>query len=422
MKVLLLTQYYPPEPLATSLKMAEMAEYLTERGHQVTVVTGFPNYPDGVLYKNYRRKLYQRERVNGVQVIRTFLFITSSRRKFGPRMANHTSFMLSSIYGSLMAGRHDLVYGYSPPLFLGMSGYLVSRLFRAPFVLEVADLWPKAPIYLGILKNPTLIRAAEKLERFVYSKAHHLFFHSHLMRQQVVNQGVPEAKTETYPHWVDTEFFKPVPPDQAAQVRREYGMGDKLVVMYTGNLSLAQGLDTALECAKLLKEKSHDHVLFVFVGGGADKERLVQLSQGYGLDNVLFIPPHPVSAMPGFMSASDILLLHLDKAPHRLGTIPGKLFTYISAGRPVLAGLEEEGADLVKDNWCGVVVEPQNPEAMAQGIMKLANPELRRQMGDAGRRTAVSQFERRKLLDEVEGRLQEIVAEWQRRATPAKSL
>ena len=422
MKALLLTQYYPPEPGTASQKMSELAEHLQGNGHEVTVVTGFPNYPEGVLYEGYRRKLFQQEKVDGVRVIRTFLLMSRRGRSFGPRMKSYLSFMLSSVYGLLRAGRHDLVYVYSPPLFLGVSAYLVSRLHRAPFILDVHDLWPKAPIGLGILKSPALIRVAQKLEKFIYSKAQHVFFYSNRMRQDVLEDGCREEKTEVHPLWVDTDFFKPVTDDQAARIRRDHGMGDRFVIMYTGNLGLPQGLDTAIECARLLKGQGQGRYLFVFVGGGAELDHLQQLSRDYELDNVLFIPPQPVSAMPAFMSASDVLLLHLDKAPFRMGTIPGKLLTYMSAGRPVLAGLEGEAADIVNRTGCGLVVEPRNGEAMAQGVVKLSDPETRRRMGEAGRVAAVTQFERVKLLDELEGRLQEVVAGWRCRSEAAKPL
>ena len=421
MRVLLISHFYPPEPNSAAQKMSDLAQHLAASGHQATVITGFPNYPDGLLHKGYRRTLYQRQQINGVSVIRTFLLTAPRGRMFGPRMKNYVSFMLTSMYGAIGAGRHDLVYVYSPPLFLGVSGYVVSRLFRVPLVLDVNDLWPKAPIQLGILKNPALIRIAQTLERFVYAKTHHIFFYSHGMRQDVVGRGVPKAKTEIHPLWVDTDIFRPVPEEQGAEVRGNYGKGDRLVVMYTGNLGLPQGLDTAIECARILKERGESQVLFVFVGGGADRERLIRLSQSYGLDNVTFVPPQPVSAMPAFMSAADVLLLHLDKAPFRMGTIPGKLLTYMSSGRPVLVGVEGEAADLVRQTACGVAVEPQNPEAMAQGITNLADAELRRRMGEAGRQAAVTRFDRRKLLAEVESRLEEIVACRDRRATPGKS-
>ena len=421
LKALLLTQNYPPEPGSASQKMSELAHHLADKGHQVTVVTGFPNYPDGVLHEGYRRKPYQREQANGVTVMRTFLLVAPRTRAFGPRMKNYLSLMATSIYGGLLSGRHDLVYVYSPPLFLGLSAYALSRMYRAPFVMDLNDLWPKGPIHLGVLRNPTMIRLAEGLERFVYSKADHIFFYSRRMRQDVVDTGVPEAKTEVHPLWVDTEVFRPAPQEEGDRIRRQYGMGDKLVAMYTGNLGLPQGLDTALRSAKVLQDASNDRVLFVMVGGGADQERLTAMREELGLDNVMFVPPQPVTAMPAFMSAADILLLHLDRAPFRLGTVPGKLLTYMSAARPVLAGLEGESADIVRDTRCGVVVEPQDPHAMAQGALDLTDPQTRRRMGEAGRNAAVNLYDRRKLLDDQEARLREIVALRRGRVASAKS-
>jgi glycosyltransferase involved in cell wall biosynthesis len=416
-KILLVSQFYPPEPNSAAQKVSELARYMTERGHHVTVVTGYPNYPDGVLYAGYHRKLRQVETIDGVRVVRTYVSVTTKRRQFGPRMRNYLSFMLSSIWGALRAGRHDLVYVYSPPLLLGVAGYAISRLFGARFVLDVHDLWPKAPIQMGIIRNPTLIRMAEDLERFLYAKADRVFFYSYWMREETVRDGLPQEKSEVHPLWVDTDLFQRAPPEQAAEIREQYALGDRLVVLYTGNLGLPQGLGTAVECARLLAARSVEDVRFVFVGGGADRQRLMDLSQG--LSNVLFVPPQPVSRMPAFMSAADVLLLHLDKAPFRIGTVPGKLVTYMSCGRAVLAGLEGEGARLVQDAGCGVVVEPQNPEAMAQGVLQLRDPELRHAMGEAGRRVAIERFDRRKLLAEFESSLERIVASSRDRAVEA---
>ena len=421
MKALLISQYYPPEVGSAAQKVSELAEYLADNGHQVTVVTGFPNHPAGVVYNGYRRKLYQREKVNGVRVMRTFLLTTAKRRSFRGRMKNHVSFMFSSIFGALGSGRHDLVYVYSPPLFLGFSAYVVSRLFRVPFVLDLNDLWPKAPIFLGILKNPTLIRTAEKFERFVYAKADYMFLYSSNMRREIVSQGVPEAKTEVHPLWVDTEFYKPVPADQAAQIRETYNMGDRMVVMYTGSMGPAQGLDTVINTAEVMQRAGNNGVQFVFVGDGAERASLIQMASSYNLDNVQFVPPQPVNMMPAFMSASDVLVTHLDKAPFRLGTIPGKLLNYMSCARPVLAGLEGESADLVAQHQCGIVVEPQNPEAMARGLMELSDPEVRRRMGEAGRAAAVAQFERTIILKDLERRMREIAAHGRSRSAPAQS-
>ena len=419
MRVLLVTQFYPPEPNSAALKMSDIAAHLAQAGHRVTVITGFPNYPDGVLYPGYRQRAYQREVVDGVTVVRTFVAISRRRRKFGPRMMNYLSFMLTSVFAALRSGRHDVVYVYSPPLFLGLSGWAISRLSRAPLVFDVNDLWPKAPIQLGLLKNPVLIRIAEGLERFVYAKADRVFFYSKWMRQEVVRSGVPAEKTEVHPLPIDTAVFREVPAEEVAALRARHGMNGSLVVLYAGNLGLPQGLDTAIECARILESQGHSGIQFVFVGGGADKDRLVGMARDHGLHNVIFVPPQPVTAMPAFMSAADVLLLHLDKAPFRMGTIPGKLLAYISCGRPVLVGLEGEGADLVRDGGCGVVVEPQNPAAMAEGVLRLTDPELRCRLGAAARRLAVDSFDRAKLLAHLESSLERIAAREQPRPLPS---
>jgi len=411
MKVLLVSEFYPPEPNSAALKMADLAGFLTERGHGVTVVTGFPNYPDGVLHPGYRRSLFQRSTTNGITVIRTFMAISTKRRRFGARMKGYLTFMFTSIYGGIAAGRHDLVFVYSPPLTLGVSGYALSRMFGAPLIVDVNDLWPQAPIQLVLLKNPRLVRMAHDLERFVYTKSDRLFFYSSWMRREVVRSGVPEVKAEHHPFWVDTDVFHPS-PEEGGVVRREHGFGEGLVVMYAGNMGLPQGLGTVIDCARLLDRIHPGAFRFVFVGGGADRERLIGLSQG--LSNVQFVASQPASSMPAFMSAADVLLLHLDKAPFRLGTMPGKLLAYMSCGRPVLVGLEGEGADIVRNADCGVVVEPQNPSAMAEGLVRLLDPDVRRRMGDAGRRAAMERYDRVKLLAGVERRFQEIVEEHRR--------
>jgi glycosyltransferase involved in cell wall biosynthesis len=408
MKVLVISIHYPPEANSSALKMAELAKHLKEQGHQVTVVTAFPNYPDGVLHKGYSRSLWKRETIDGIPVIRTFLLVTTQRRRFGPRMLNYFSFMLTAIYGGLGAGRHDVVFASSPPLFTGVSGWAVSRMFGAPLVFDVNDLWPQAPIQLGVIKSPQAIRMARALEKFVYDKSERIFFYSNYMRKEVVQAGQPEEKTEIHPLWIDTDFFKPVSDEERARVRSQHGMGDRLVVMYAGNIGLPQGLETAIDCARLLEERGQDDVLFVFVGGGANRERVMERSRSLGLHNVLFIPSQPVSAMPAFLAASDALLLHLDKAPFRMGTIPGKLFVYMSAARPVLLALQGEAAELVKAAGCGVVVEPQDPEDMARGIDALRDPALRLRMGQAGRRTAVERYDRRVVLAKLERSLVDV--------------
>ncbi len=401
MKALLLSQYYPPESGSSAMRMSELAEHLAQQGHQVTVVTGFPNYPDGVIYRGYRRKIYQREQINGVDVIRTFVLTTTRRRSFGPRLVNYISFMITCIFGGLVAGRQDLIYFYSPPLFLGISAWVLSSLYRIPSVVEVNDLWPQAPIALGVLRNKGLIRLAEGLERFVYARVDRFLLYSKLMRQALVQAGVPQEKTEIRPLWVDTEFFAPRPSDETSAVRVEYGLDGRFVVMYAGNIGLAQGMDTVIECAQLLRERRD--IVFVLVGEGVEKAALARRVEQQRLSNVIFIPYQPVSVIPGFLSSADVLLVHLDPAPHRLGTIPAKALAYMSVGRPVLMAAEGESADLVARSRSGVVVEPRNAQAMADAVLELCDDaEARKVMGERGREYSVAHFDRGTLLQELQ--------------------
>lgn len=407
MRFLLLTQYYPPEPGSSAMRMSELAQYMAARGHIVTVVTGFPNYPEGVIYAGYRGKLYQREQLQGVNVVRTLLLTTRHRHKFLPRLLNHSSFMLTSIMGGLFAGKHDLIYIYSPPLFVGVSAWVLGRLYGIPFVMEVNDLWPQGPIALGIVRNKWAIRCGEGLERFVYAKAHKIFFYSNRMRQALIEKGVPEKKTEIHPLWVETDLFQPCTSDETAAVRAEYGLDGRFVVMYAGNIGLAQGMGTVVECARLLKQQPD--IAFILVGEGAEKATLMQRVAEQELNNVMFIPHQPVNVIPRFLSAADALLVHLDPAPHRLGTIPAKALAYMSCGRPVLMAAEGESADLIQRSGSGVVAEPGNPQDMAEAVLRLyVDPDAREAMGQRGREYVVAHFDRKKLLRGLEGRLEEI--------------
>ncbi|MEW5807016.1 MAG: glycosyltransferase family 4 protein [Acidobacteriota bacterium] len=410
MKILILSQYYPPEPGSSAMRMSEMAETLASRKHKVTVITGFPNYPEGKIYKGYRGKLFSKEEIQGVTIYRTFVLTLFRNKKFVSRLGNYLSFMITSIFGGLAAGKHDLIYFYSPPIFLGVSAFLLSRLYGIPYVFELNDLWPRAPIALGVLRNKILIRVSESLEGFVYRKASKIFFYSNKMRQAILDMGIPPANTEIHYLWVDTHFFSPLKDSQILLLREQYGLKDKFVILYAGNIGIAQGIGTVIESARLLKDQKE--IVFMLVGGGSERDALMERARNYQLENVLFVPQQPVSEMPGMMSASDALIVHLDRAPHRLGTIPAKTLAYMSCGRPVLMAAEGESADLIIKSRSGIIVPPQNPEKMAEAVRQLyENRETSRQMGKAGRDYAIDHFHQAKILDEIEESFQKIIRE-----------
>jgi len=405
MKILILSHTFPPEPGSASARMFELAEYLVNRNHKVSVITGFPNYPRGVIYQGYKNKLYQREKIQGINVTRTLVYITTRRAKFLPRLLNYASFMISSVYGALLAGKPQLIYIYSPPIFLGLSAYVIGKLFKSPFVIEVNDLWPEAPIALGMIKNKYLINLSKKLEKFIYKKAHKIFFYSHIMRRYVINLGINRGKTEIHPLWIDTEFFKPTNSNK--RILKQHQIDNKFIIMYAGNIGKAQGLEHLIDCAKLLHKINK--MEFVIIGDGIERNELIKKSENYKLDNIKFINQQPKEKIIKFLSAADVLFLHLNKAPHRLGTIPAKILTYMSMGKPILAALDGEAAELINNHQCGIKVEPENPQAIAKGILALyKNEALRNELGENARHCAIYYYSKSKLLSELETSLQKL--------------
>jgi glycosyltransferase involved in cell wall biosynthesis len=401
LRVLLLSQYYPPESGSASMKMSELAEGLVDKGHSTTIVTGFPNYPKGKIFENYRRSFLRKEKINGVKVIRVPLIVPKVRASFIHRMLNHTSFMLTSIYGGLAAGKPDLIYYYSPPLFLGFSAWILGKIYRVPTVVEINDLWPQAPIELGVLKSKFFIKIAERFEKFVYKNTEHLFFYSRTMRNQVINKGVSRKKTEIHPLWISTNEFAPVSKEKVNRIRKKYKLDGKFSVMYAGLIGLPQGLDIIVEVADKLRDNKD--IIFVLVGAGAEEENIKEKSKKAGLESIKFIPLQPKQEIPSFLSSADVLFVHLNPASFRKGTLPGKVLAYMSMGKPLLVAVEGETNDLVNRSNCGLTAEPRNAIAIAEGIKRLYNKEnMREKMGRNARRYAIENFEKELLLNNLE--------------------
>lgn len=398
--------------------MSELAGYLARQGHQVTVVTAFPNRPEGKLHKGYKLGLWMREKKYGYTIVRVPLYMTAERRSFKHRMLNHVSFMVTAIYGGLLAGRAEVVYFYSPPIFQGITAWALKKVYGAQTMMELNDLWPAAAISMGVIKNPTIRRLAEGFEKLVYRKTDHLSFYSEIHRQTIVDKGIARGKTEIHRLWVDTVLFCPSVDEQTRKaIRVQYQMGDRFAVMYAGKLGFAQGLDTVIEAAARLKD--NPDIVFVLMGEGPEEERLKQMRADGGLENVLFIPYQPVEEVPQFLEAADVLYAQLAPAPHRLGTIPAKVLGYMSMGKPVLAAAEGETERLMKESEAGLCIPPNDVEALVVAVEGLYKDSDTRAMGERGRAYALKNFDRGRLLGELEQRLMEL-ADFSRRGAKAR--
>ena len=404
MRVLILSQYYAPEPVP---KPAELAEHLSSRGHAVRVLTGFPNSPEGRLYAGYRPALWRRERLRGVEVLRTFEFPYHGPLKLG-RVLNYASFMVSAVAAGASLPAVDVIYVYHPPLTTGLAARALSRLKRAPFVYDVQDIWPEGAVASGFLREGRLTRALSRVERLVYRGAGHLLTVSEGARANLVSKGVPVERVSVMPHWVDERAFGA--GDAAGQeARRRLGWADDFVLLFAGNLGLVQGLDTAILAME--RFRLDEKVRLVLVGGGADRERLVALAEARRLGRrVQFVERLPQAEMPPLLAAADALLVHLKRSPFASLSLPTKTLAYLAAGRPIVMAVEGAAAELLEQTGAGVLARPEDPDDLAAAVRRLQalSGAERRALGARGQRYVRANLSRGHVLARYEALLERV--------------
>lgn len=405
MKVLLLTHYYPPEVGAPQARLSELARHLMLRGHQVAVLAPLPHYPTGVIPAAYRGAWLRREQLDGVPVVRTWVYAVPNRG-VAKRLLNHLSFTLSALYGAPLAGRPDVLVVETPPLFLGLTALLLSSIWRVPYVLNVADPWLASAVEMGVLRNRLAIALGRALERLLYATAARITTVTRGMYDGFLREGVPKAKLALVTNGVDTGLFRPDAPGGAA-LRRQLELEDRFVVLYAGTHGLTQGLEVVIAAARQL---AHDgRTLFLFVGEGAEKERLQELAAS--LPNVRFMPSQPKSAMPALLAAADVCVVPLRDLPLFRGALPSKLFEAMAAGRPLITAIAGEAAALTWRARAGLCVPPERPAALAAAVARLRDDAtLRRALGTNGRAYVSAYFARERIAERYEAVLRAAVA------------
>lgn len=397
LRILILTQWYPPEP---GLLMQELAQSLQSLGHQVTVLTGFPNYPSGRLYPGYRLRLRQREVLAGVPVVRAPLYPEHSRSAVR-RILNYVSFAISSaLIGPWLLDRPDVIFVYHPPLTVGLPAVFLSRLWRAPFVYQIQDLWPETLSATGMLNNPRALRWVDQFARWLYARAHTILVISPGFRQNLLEKGVPAAQVQFISNWVDTATYHPVEPDPA--LAAELGLAGRFNIIFAGNMGEAQGLETVIEAADLLRDLPE--VQFVLIGDGIALPGLQQAAQARGLENVRFLPRRPAAAMSALYGLADVLLVQLKDDPLFRITVPHKTLAYLATGKPILAAVAGDAAELVTQEGAGLACPPSDPLALAATVRRFyaLDAAARRQMGQAGLAAVEAKFSRSKIVAQIE--------------------
>jgi len=389
MKILHLSQYYRPESGAVQVRAEALDRYWASKGHEVTVVTEMPNHPAGVIWPDYRGKVYSFAHEEGVDVLR--LWVRASQVKnFGSRMAFYLSYMFGAIVaGVLLRNRCDVIFANSPPLFVAAAGAVLSILKRRPFVMEVHDLWPLSAVEMGELKNPRAISAATRLEAFCYNRARRVIAVSRGIFQHLSSR-LPAHKLAFCSNGSNLDIFQPRPA-AGQQLRAEMGLSDHFLVVYGGILGVAQGLEVVLHTAKLLENQLD--MRFLIVGEGPRKDALLALLDEVGLTNLTMVPGQPLERMPDFFSAADVCLVPLRKLDVFKGVLPTKMFDAWACETPTLINVDGEARHILEEVGAGTYVEPEDPQALAQALLELRQePDKLRQMGRAGRQAVQERY------------------------------
>jgi len=380
LRILLLTQWFDPEP---TFKGLLFAKELIRQGHEVQVLTGFPNYPGGKVYDGYAIRPFQRETVEGVSVLRVPLYPSHDGSSI-KRVLNYASFAASASFGVLAGKRPDVAYVYHPPATVGLPAFVAKWLRGVPFVYDVQDLWPDTLGVTGMLNRPKILGAVGRAMAGIYGSATRVAVLSPGFKKLLIERGVPERRIDVIPNWADEKQIDVRLPTEARAA--ELGFGETFTVTFAGNMGTVQALDTVLDAAALLRDRPE--IRIVLVGGGLDVDRLKQRAETMGLENVVFLARRPIAEIGEILTLSDALLVHLRKDPLFEITIPSKTQAYLMAGRPILMGVEGDAARMVENAGAGIAFEPENPEALADAIRRLhtLSPEERRGMGESGSR------------------------------------
>jgi len=406
MHILIMGQHYAPEDVSGAVLATELAEGLLARGHQVTFVTSAPSYPLGKVFSGYRNSLLSRETLNGVRLVRIWSYISPSK-SFWSRIMNYGTFSLMTLFGGLAAGKVDVMMSVSPPLPLGLSAWLVSRVRRSPWLLRIEDLYPETAVSAGVLRNRSVIRFFEWMESCIYKKATHISLISESFRQNLIAKGVPQAKLSILPVWADPQRIQPMPKEN--DFRKAHGLEGKFVLLYSGNLGHTSALEDVVEAAHLLKDKTD--IVFVLIGEGVKKKALQAEASRYGLENMLFLPYQPREAYAEVLASADMSLVTLNlKAGNT--SLPSKIFNIMASARPILAVVDSssEVARLVGDANCGVVLPPAQPAQLAEKIKKLQkNINQLDEWGTNGRQALENHFSRERCIGMYSAAFQSLV-------------
>jgi len=407
MRILYLSQYFPPEVGATQSRAIEMASNLVKLGHTVTVITEMPNHPQGITHPDYRGKFFLREWLEGIEVIRIWVY-TSPKKTFATRMLFYLSYAVTATLAGIFSTRagYDLIYASSPPLFVGGAGMLLSIFKRIPMVFEIRDLWPESAIELGELNNPTAIKLSTLFEESCYHRARKIITVTAGIRRKLVDRGFNAEKIHLIPNGANTKLFT-YRDSGRREVRNQLALNSEFLILYAGIFGIAQGLETLVEAAKRLR--SEQNIKFLLVGEGPTKTEITDLVHQYQLSNVILHPQVPRSDIPDYFSAADISIIPLRKIELFKGALPSKMFDSWACECPVLLCVDGEAREILEAANGGYYIQPEDAEVLAVAVARLYHDQSRlSEFGINGRRFTEQHYSREALAMKLTALLQSV--------------
>jgi glycosyltransferase involved in cell wall biosynthesis len=398
LKLLIVTQYYPPETGAAQNRLHELARRLKDKGIEVCVLTAMPNYPQMKIYDGYRRKCRMKEAIDGVTVYRSWIFTGNSSSIF-LRLLNYFSFVMTSFFsGWFRTGKCDLIMCESPPLFLGISACLLSKIKRAGFIFNVSDLWPESAEKLGLIRSKFLLGISRRLEECLYRNADLVSGQTRGIVKNI-SARFPGKHVYWLPNGANLSLYRPIAGDGQWRSRHGYH-SDDFIIFYGGIIGHAQGLDVVLRAAARLRNNSR--IKFVIMGSGPLKENLMKERDEAALEHIRFFDTVEKWQMPEILAAVDVSVIPLRRIALFRGAIPSKIFESLAMKKPILLGVEGEAKELfIDDGACGLAYEPENDLDLSEKILLLhGDRKMLHSLGENARRYVVSKFDRDSITDE----------------------
>jgi len=400
LRILFHTHYYLPETGPATKRISGLATNLKKLGHEVEILTGFPSYPSGIKPEGYKKRLYMEEEINNIKIYRYYSYASPKVNIFN-RLLNYISFMISSFFFIFKKEKYDVIICSSPPLFISLTSYFISRIKKIPLIFDVRDIWPDVAAEIGeIEKNSIKYKVLDLLADFIYKKSYKINVVTKMKKEKLIRKGIKEEKINYISNGFDKEFLEN-PIDK--EIINEFSLKDKFVLIYVGTIGLAQGLDIILDAANDLK--NHDNIKFLIIGDGLEKDDLQKKAKQLNLNNLNFLGIYPHEKIYTFLKYSDVSIIPL-RNENLKDSVPSKLFESLGAGCPVILSAVGESLSILKESNGGLSIDPGDSKALTDSILKLYNNEdLRKKMSKNGQKYVLNNFTRfeiaKKLKDEL---------------------